>query len=215
LIAVSSLSIFPGSQWRSEQGISMSRKAAIIGVAHHNGWAVFVTVASDGTLLDRRRVELVDADLPCMPHHGPGQRLPLEQAVDLVERVRVSANRQAELALDATSAAVRAPIHGVALRECPRLPTTTAERIQDYWAQCNADSVMYRKALARAAESRGWTVHWYDKKKVEDAARDVLDIEDFKAHFLGLRKSMGPPWREDHKIAMAAGIVAGASAVSE
>jgi hypothetical protein len=30
---------------------------------------VLVTVAGDGTLLDRRRVELVDEDLPKIPHH--------------------------------------------------------------------------------------------------------------------------------------------------
>jgi hypothetical protein len=186
----------------------MTTKAAIIGVAHHNGWAVFVTVAGDGTLFDRRRVELVDAGFPCMPHHGPGQRLPLEQAVELVERVRASADEQATLALETAAATVDAPIHGIALRECPRLPPTTAEQIQDYWAQCNADSVMYRQALARAAESRSWAVHWYDKKKVVDAARDALGIEDFAGHFLEMRKSMGPPWREDHKIAMAAAIAA-------
>jgi hypothetical protein len=188
----------------------MSSKAAIIGVAHHNGWAVFVTAAGDGTLLDRRRVELVDSELPSMPHHGPGQRLPLEQALDLVERVRASAQRHAKLALDATAAMVGAPIRGIALCECPRLPPTTTEQIQNYWAQCNADSVMYREALARVAESRAWSVHWYDKKKVVDAARDALDIEDFTAHFMELRKSMGPPWREDHKIAMAAAVAAAA-----
>jgi hypothetical protein len=193
----------------------MSREAAIIGVAHHNGWAVFVTVAGDGALLERRRVELVESGLPCMPYHNQGQRLPLNEALDLVERVRASADRHAELALDATAAAVRAPIRGIALRECPRLPPTTAEQIQNYWAQCNADSVMYREALARAAESRGWSVHWYEKKKVVDAARDALDIADFEAHFLELRGSMGPPWREDHKIAMAAAIAAAASETTD
>jgi len=41
---------------------TMSGDGAIIGVSDHGGWAVLVTVASDGTLLDRRRVELVDED---------------------------------------------------------------------------------------------------------------------------------------------------------
>ena len=36
----------------------MSKKGGIIGVSDHGGWAVLVTVARDGTLLDRRRVEL-------------------------------------------------------------------------------------------------------------------------------------------------------------
>ena len=55
----------------------MSRDAGIIGVSDHGGWAVLVTVAGDGTLLDRRRVELVDEHLPKIPHHSEGQALPL------------------------------------------------------------------------------------------------------------------------------------------
>ena len=40
----------------------MSRDDRIIGVSDHGGWAVLVTVAGDETLLDRRRVELVDEE---------------------------------------------------------------------------------------------------------------------------------------------------------
>src|SRR2546421_568661 len=87
-------------------GTIMSKIGGIIGVSDHGGWAVLVTVARDGTLLDRRRVELVGEDLPKLPHHTEGQRLPLEEAVELVERVRVSAERHAELALDSVAIAV-------------------------------------------------------------------------------------------------------------
>jgi hypothetical protein len=38
-------------------------------------------MARDGTLLDRRRVELVDEGLPKLPHHNEGQALPLDEAV--------------------------------------------------------------------------------------------------------------------------------------
>jgi len=193
--------------------MSMSKgngDAGIIGVSDHGGWAVFVTVASNGTLLDRRRVELVDSDLPKIPHHSEGQRLPLDEAVALVERVRLSAERHAKLVLDAVAKTVsgRGRILGVALRQCPELPPTIAERIKDYRAQNVADWVMYRVALAAAAETRGWRVHWYDAKKVLDAASEALRIEDLEAHFGQLRKSIGPPWSKDHKVAMAAAIVA-------
>jgi len=188
----------------------MSRGDAIIGISDHGGWAVLVTVAGDGTLLDRRRVELVDEESPKIPHHSEGQALPLDEAVALVERVRVSAERHAKLALDAVEMKVpgRISIRGVALRQCPALPPTIAERIKDYRAQNVADWVMYRKALAAAAEARGWAVHWYDAKKVFDAASEALRIGDLDAHFLQLRGSIGPPWGKDHKVAMAAAIVA-------
>jgi hypothetical protein len=171
-----------------------------------------VTAARDGTLLDRRRVELVGEGLPKIPHHSECQRLPLEEAVELVERVQASAEKHAVLALDAV--AMAAPrILGVALRKCPQLPPTIAERIKDYWAQNNADWVMYRKALASAAEARGWPVHWYDAKSVLGAARQALGVEDLDAHFLQVRRAIGPPWNTDHKLAMAAAIVAASAAV--
>ncbi len=83
----------------------MSKNGGIIGVSDHGGWAMLVTVARDGTLFDRRRVELVCEGLPNLPHHGEGQRLPLDEAVELVERVRVSAERHAVLAWDAVAMA--------------------------------------------------------------------------------------------------------------
>ena len=185
----------------------MSKNGGVIGVSDHGGWAVFVTVARGGTILDRRRVELVDAGLPSIPHHSECQRLPLDQAVELVERVRISAEKHAALALGAVAEAVPS-IRGVALRKCPTLPPTIAERIKDYRAQNNADWVMYRQAMASAAEARGWPVHWYDAKSVFDAARRALRVEHLDTHFLKLRKTLGPSWNNDHKLAMAAAIVA-------
>src|SRR5579864_7825024 len=185
----------------------MSKNGGIIGVSDHGGWAVLVTVARDGTLLDRRRVELLGGGLPKLPHHSEGQRLALDEAVELVERVRVSAERHAVLALDAVAMAVPR-ILGVALRKCQELPPTIAERIRDYRAQNVSDWVMYRKALAAAAEARGWAVHWYDAKSVLGAARQALRVENLDAHFLKIRRAVGPPWNNDHKLAMAAAIVA-------
>jgi hypothetical protein len=188
----------------------MSNNGGIIGVSDHGGWAVLVTVARDGTLLDRRRVELVDDRLPALPHHHEGQALPLDEAVALVERVRVSAETHAVLALDAVTTAVQ-PILGVALRNCPPLPPTVGERIRDYRARNVADWVMYREALAAAAAARGWPVYWYDAKSVLRAASQALHVENFDAHFLRMRRVVGPPWNKDHKLAMAAAIVVSAS----
>ena len=197
-----------GAQSNRAGGDILSRDDAVIGVSDHGGWAVLVTVASDGTLLDRRRVLLVDEDLPKIPHHSEGQRLPIDKAVELVERVRASAERHAKLRLDEVATMIPARILGVALRQCPELPPTIAERIKDYRAQNVADWVMYRKALGAAAEARDWAVCWYDAKKVFAAASEALRVEDLDAHFLQLRKSIGPPWDKDHKLAMAAAIVA-------
>src|ERR1700735_1988298 len=116
----------------------MSKSGGIIGVSDHGGWAVLVTVARDGTLLDRRLVELVGEGLPKIPHHSEGQRLPLDEAVKLVERVRESGGETGVRALDAVATAVPRVL-GIALRKCPKLPPTIAERIKDYRAQNVAD----------------------------------------------------------------------------
>ena len=180
---------------------------AIIGVSDHAGWAVLVTVAEDGIVLDSRRVELVDAHLPSMPIHHEAQTLPPHEAQDLVERVRLSAEQHAQRALDAVASRVASPIRGVALRECPPLPPTIAERIQNYRASNVADWVMYRMALAGAAESRGWSVHWYDAKTVITAVCEALRVDSLDTYFVEARKSFGPPWAKDHKLATAAAIL--------
>jgi hypothetical protein len=151
---------------------------------------------------------LVDEDLPKIPHHSEAQRLPIDKAVALVERVKSSAQRHAKLVLDDLAKTVSARITGVALRQCPELPATIAERITNYHAQNNADWVMYREALAAAAEARGWAVHWFDSKKIFDQAARVLGIDGLDGYFLQLRKSIGPPWNNDHRLAMSAAIAA-------
>jgi hypothetical protein len=185
----------------------MSR-AGIIGVSDHGGWAVFVTADRKGALLDRRRVELVDEGLPKIPHHSEGQGLPLDEAVKLVERVRASAERHAKLVLDVVATEMPGSILGIALRECPELPPTVAERITNYRAHNVADWVMYRRALAAAAEARDWPVHWYDPRKVQEGASKALGVDNLDAHFVQVRRSVGPPWGQDHKMAMAAAITA-------
>jgi len=185
----------------------VSTDGAIIGVSDHGGWAVLVATTRDGALLDRRRVELIDDDLPALPHHHEGRLLPPDAAVALVERVRAFAERRAEEALAGVAKEVP-QVRGIALRACQPLPPTIAERLTDYRARNVADWVMYRNAVAAAAEARGWTVHWFDSKSICDAATRALGIDDFNAHFARMRKTVGAPWNNDHRLAMAAGIVA-------
>jgi hypothetical protein len=198
-----------------------TQRAATVGVAEHSNSAVLVTVAPGGDLLDRRRIDLTDRGLPTHPHHHegswavgryrntPGARaISLLDAVALVERVRASAVRGAREALVALAAAVPVRIVGIAIRACPELPPTTEERIADNRAQTFADSVMYREALAAAAEARGWSVRWYDRGRVFRDAAAVLGREDIDAFLYAMGRSIGPPWQAKHKLAAAAAIAA-------
>ena len=214
------LSTLPGNR---VTGVARDRtqRAATVGVAEHSNAAVLVTVAADGTLLDRRRIELTECGLPTHPHHHegswavgrylttPGARpISLADAVALVERVHASAMRGACESLDALAAAVCVPITGIAIRACPALPPTIEERIADNRAQTVADSVMYRRALATAAGARGWVVRWYDRERVFREAAEALGREDVAAFLSEMGRSAGPPWQAAHKLAAAAALAA-------
>jgi len=74
--------------------------------------------------------------------------------------------------------------------------------------ESRADSVMYCQVLAELAHARGWAVHQYSAKDVEtDAARILGDRAEAVLH--GPRTTLGPPWSKDHRLALAATIVAG------
>jgi hypothetical protein len=197
-----------------------AQEAATVGVAEHGNRAVLVTVAPGGVLLDRRRIDLTDG-LPTHPHHHEGswavgrylsspwaRAISLADAVALVERVRESAARGARESLEALAAAVPVPIARIAIRVCPTLPPTTEERIADNRAQTVADSVMYREAIATAAEARGWSLYWYDRERVFRHEAAALGREDVAAVLDAMGRSIGPPWRAIHKLAAAAAIAA-------
>ena len=123
--------------------------------------------------------------------------LPIDQAVALVERVRSSAEQHAEVALDSLAKSVP-DVSTIALRIRPPLPASIGERIQNYRARNLADWVMYRTALAAAAEARGWRIHWYEAKNALESVADRVEMRD----------AVGAPWTKDHKLAMAAALAA-------
>ncbi|HEX6996773.1 MAG TPA: hypothetical protein VF322_01440 [Gammaproteobacteria bacterium] len=200
-----------------------TQQGATVGVAEHGNSAVLVTVASGGELLDRRRVDLTE-DLPTHPYHHQGawavgryldspwaRPTSLPDAVALIERVHAAAADGARAALEALAAAVPVPIAGIAIRACPELPPTIEERIADNRACTVADSVMYREALAKAAEARGWRVCWYDRERVFRDAAAALNRDDVDAVLLAMGRAAGPPWQAKHKLAAAAALAAAAS----
>ncbi len=205
---------------RNDVAGARTQRVAAVGVAENANSAVLVTIGQGGELLDRRRVELT-VGLPTHPHHHegswavgrylntPGARaVSLADAVALVERVRVAAACGARESLEALAAAVLVPIASIAIRACPDLPLTIEERIKDNRAQTVADSVMYRQALAAAAEARGWSVYWYDRERVLRDGAAALGNEDVDAFLQAMGRLIGPPWQAIHKLAAAAALAA-------
>jgi len=179
-----------------------------LGIAHHLGWAVAVTATADHEVVDRRRIELVEPGVATAPIHHEGKPLDDAGAAELVAEVRASAVRAAAAELDELALALPGPIVSMSLRAWPLdFPSDiAAQRRVPYEAR--ADSVMYRQVLAELARDRGWEVHVFDAKDVEREAAGVLGE---RAHEVlhGPRARLGPPWTKDHRMALAATIVAG------
>jgi len=184
-----------------------------VGVSDHAGWAALMTVDPAGAVVDRRRVELVDPSLPSFAYHHGAQGLPIDEGVALVERVAASAAERAAAGLAALADGLEseAAIGVIALRVRPKLPASITERIQSYHAQTRADGVMYREALAAAAEARGWRVSWFEPKRVFDEAARHLGVPSLEPRLAEVGAALGPPWRKDQKLAMAAAIAAHAA----
>jgi hypothetical protein len=67
---------------------------------------------------------------------------------------------------------------------------------------------MYRQELSELAHARDWKVHLYDAKAVVGHAVSML-AERADEVLRGPRATMGSPWTKDHRIALAATVVAG------
>jgi hypothetical protein len=187
-----------------------------LGIAHHLGWAVAVTASADHEVVDRRRIELIEPGMPAAPIHNVGGPHLLHRTAPpldddalaaLVADVRASVVRAASAALDEVATASPEPIVSMSLRAWPAdFPDDVAvqRRVPH---ESHADSVMYRRVLAELAHDRGWEVHLFNARTVEDEAVRVLG-ERADDVLRGPRARLGPPWSKDHRMALAATVVA-------
>jgi hypothetical protein len=161
-------------------------------------------------------IELIEPGVPAAPIHNEGGPHLLHRSAEplddnalmaLVADVRASVVRAASAALDELATALPEPIVSMSLRAWPAdFPEDIAiQRRVPY--ESRADSVMYRQVLAELAREIGWVVHLYNSKDVEaDAIRILGERAEDVLHLP--RATLGPPWSKDHRIALAATIVA-------
>lgn len=187
-----------------------------LGVVDHLGWAIIVTATASGTVLDRRRIEMIEPGLPQAPvHHlgGPhelhrtGEPLSDEELLAVIASVRASAARTIDESFEQLQADLRRPVATVSLRHWPEdFPTDLATQRRAPW-EARADPVMYRTLLANAAVQRSWQIRTFEVKTIEGEALRTLGAEDDTPLRLP-RTRLGPPWTKDHRAALAAAIAA-------
>ena len=124
-----------------------------------------------------------------------------------MSEVRSAAHRRTAEALDGLTRDVPSRVVSISLRDWPvDFPTDIAQLRRPPY-ESRADSVMYRQILAEQAADRSWTVHRFDAARVEAEASALLgDRADDVLR--GPRASLGPPWNRDHRMALAATVVA-------
>ncbi len=194
----------------------VTEAVAAVGVAEHSGWAELVSIAPrDGAIavIDRRRVELIDAGLPNQPYHHETLRLPAHEAQALVDRVRRSVDVCCRRALEQLGTALGPDrLVALAIREPPGppIPATVAEVHQSYRATCTADGEMYRQTLCDAAATLGIEVVRHRKGTELESAASALQVSAARVQkrIAELGSALGPPWRDEHRRATAAAIAA-------
>jgi hypothetical protein len=190
----------------------MRTARAVLGASVHYARAELVTLAlekAEPVLVDRRRVELIDADLPIAPYHHEALELDLEAATELVERVRRSVAEHARTALATMRSAFRAEVLVLPASPYDALPDSLAEVLRSRPLTNAADGMLYRESLVAAAAELGMEVLRVPRRADPTVlAAEAMDVEvaAVEAIVARLGREAGAPWRKDHKVAAASAL---------
>jgi len=187
----------------------------VVGVADHTGWAFLVSAAVVNgvpTVVDRRRVKLIDEGLPSQPYEHDTVALLDADAEQLLRKVKRSAAACSARAFQhlATDLGPRYRITAITMREpsLERLPATIEEARRSYHLRCRADGVLYHTAICTAARERGWAPVFHRRGDELARAAEALQAsaEDVEQFISDLGRTLKPPWSAEHRTAFAAAI---------
>lgn len=195
----------------------MSRVA--LGFRAHSGWAAVVALAGPPltpTVVDRRRIELADAviDGSKQPYHEAEGKKP-EEGERIVARCIDSSRALARRALRALVTELRGRDHDVAgcgllLASGRALPEDVHRILASHALIHAAEGEMFRDVLVRAAEGLSLSVTGVRERDVLARAAEVTGrpAAELQRRVAELGRVLGPPWRQDEKLATLAAWVA-------
>jgi hypothetical protein len=200
----------------------MASTGAALGLRAHSGWAAAVAVAGSPaapTVVDRRRLEIADpkdADAK-QPYHA-AEGLALGDAERLVGRCTKASQRLARIALGDMLAGLRESGHrvvgcGVLVGSGRALPDL-AGILASHALIHAAEGQMFRDLLAEAGRHHALAV--VEMRERELIARCTADLglaaDELTRRLAEMGRSLGPPWRQDEKLATLAAWLALAAA---
>jgi hypothetical protein len=138
--------------------------------------------------------------------------MPLPQAEMLVAGVRESVMRTTLARLSELCDELQPAyaIVAMTLRNPPLtyIPVTVAEAHSSWPVMCRADAMMYHGALCTAARRLDTALVLHDRGEelARTAERLGVSLEELERFLLATGKTLGPPWRKEHRLATAAAI---------
>ena len=156
-----------------------------LGIADHFGWAVAVTTSARHEVVDRRRMEPVEAGLPAAPIHYEAKRLDVDATAALVAN-RCGPRSSGRRRLRSTTSPPRSaePIVSISLRTWPLdFPGDIAvQRRPPYESRVTPSS--YRQVLSDLAHAAG--------AGTSTSARSAKDVVGQAVGLLGALGRGGP-----------------------
>ncbi len=186
------------------------------GFKAHSGWAALVVIGkrdTDFSVVERRRVELVEENWAKQPYHA-AEGLKPDAARDLVKRGVDSAHR---ITLREMQAAVnrererKNEVTACAILVADPMPDWSVEEIlAAHFRLHKAEGVLFREALVGAATACRLKLVAIPEKQLAKHAESVLAMpaSGIAGKLMALGKAVGAPWGKDQKDAALAALIA-------
>ena len=184
---------------------------AALGFRVHSGWAVAVAISLDQrspVVIDRRRIEMADRSKhgSVQPYHAASE-LDLKKAELFIRSCLDQATSLASEALRDTIGHLNKSGYrtiGSGILQASGRPTTTlAATLASHAMIHTAEGEHFREALAQASEECDLPVTRVKERELYVFAERSLSLpaSELAATIAGLGKTVGPPWRQDEKLA--------------
>lgn len=183
------------------------------GIKAHSGWAALVVIGvqnDEVTVVDRRRIELVEHEWAKQPYHA-AENLNAKEARELVRRgideVRGIAVREMREAINRERDRGNTVVVCSVLTGNPMPDWSVQEILAVHFRMHHAEGVLFREAIVGASKTCKLKVVEIQEKQLRIHAEKTLGTSlDKRIAMLG--KSIGPPWGKDQKDAALAALVA-------
>lgn len=193
-----------------------------VGFCAHSGWAVVVAVAGPlkaPQVVLRKTIIIADPAIPGskQPYHA-AQKLTLKQAETLVRRCAASTNALARRAVRGIVAELRSkglqPGGACVLLSSGREVGPLAAILASHPRIHTAEGVFFREALRRACRRCRVKVTGIKEREIVAHAAAALRLQarTLRRRAGQMGRTLGPPWRQDEKLAALAAWLVLASA---